>query len=72
MKKINTIVDIYNASDEPDDWVVQALDPDDDGGISTTIFSGSYAESRAKEYAELKYAGFQRHAPYRQRYQYYQ
>lgn len=39
----------------PPSWVIEAVNSDQDGGIDTTLFSGPFAEPRAREYALWKY-----------------
>ena len=36
----------------PEAWRVEELDADDDGGIALAIFTGPFAEERARKYAE--------------------
>jgi hypothetical protein len=37
----------------PQEWRVEEIDSDGDGGIDMAIFSGPHAEQRAKWFAEL-------------------
>ena len=37
---------------KPEEWRVEEIDSDGDGGIDMAIFSGPRAEERAKEYAD--------------------
>lgn len=36
----------------PEAWRVEEIDADGDGGVALAIFTGSFAEKRAHEYAE--------------------
>jgi hypothetical protein len=45
---------LYPHEDNSGDWVVEATNPSGEGQIYTTIFSGSSAESRAREYCDWK------------------
>ena len=36
----------------PEEWRVEEIDSDGDGGIDMAIFSGPHAEQRAEEFAE--------------------
>jgi hypothetical protein len=47
---------IYPHEDGSGDWVVEAINHEDDGQIYTTIFSGSDTEKRAREYFDWKEA----------------
>lgn len=51
---------IYPHEDQSGDWTVEAINLPGEGQIYTTIFSGSDAESRAREYYELKTQAQQR------------
>lgn len=42
--------DIYPHEDGSGDWVVQAINFENDGEIDTTVFSGSNTKRRAQEY----------------------
>ncbi len=42
--------EIYPHEDNSGDWVVEGVNFSGDGEIQTTIFSGTSAESRAKQY----------------------
>lgn len=47
---------IYQAPNvNPEQWNVEALNTDEDGGIDLTMFSGPFSEKRAREYAKLVY-----------------
>ena len=48
---------VYQGYLDDDDWVVEALDSQGDGGIYATVFSGPSAKERALEYAGEKYSG---------------
>lgn len=49
--------------DDPEEWIVSALDSSGDGGIYSTIFTGPLARDRAIEYAQEKYSGFELRKP---------
>lgn len=68
MKKLGAKAEVYKGDIDPSDWVVWALDPDDDGGMLVAIFSGPDAENRALEYAEAKFASVLLHKPDQQPY----
>ena len=51
-------VDVVERSGAPGAWGVEAIDMQGDGDCYLAVFSGRDAESRAREYASLKY-GFQ-------------
>jgi hypothetical protein len=61
--KLNMCAEVYVAGASLSDWVVRSFNPDEDGRISETIFSGPDAEVRALEYAAEKYVEFRRHVP---------
>ena len=63
MIKIAATADVYKASEDNGDWIVWASDPNGDGGILVTSFSGPDAEDRALEYAAAKYSALLRHDP---------
>ena len=63
MNRIAATAEVYRVCADLNDWVVWALHPDGDGGILETIFSGPDAESRALEYADLKFGAVLLHAP---------
>ena len=46
--------EIFPHEDNSGDWVVESVNIDGEGEISTTIFSGTSAESRAREYFAWK------------------
>ncbi len=48
MRDVNVVPD----KDHPQDWRVEDIDSDGDGGCSIAIFSGPYAEARAKRFAD--------------------
>jgi hypothetical protein len=48
---------VYKGYLSDDDWVVEAIDSQGDGGIYATVFAGPSAKERALEYAEEKYSG---------------
>jgi hypothetical protein len=56
VKRVAALATVYRDGDE---WVVESIDSDGDGGIYFTAFSGPRAERRALEYAQEKYSGFQ-------------
>ena len=68
MIKIAAIADVYKAHADTSDWIVWASDPDGDGNVFVSTFSGPDAEFRALEYAAEKYSGFLRHEPDQRRY----
>ena len=37
----------------PQEWRVEEIDSDSDGGCDVVIFTGPHAEQRAKQFAEL-------------------
>lgn len=43
---------VHNAASVPQTWQVEDLNSDGDGGIDVAVFSGPYAESRARRYAD--------------------
>lgn len=45
---------LYPHEDNSGDWVVESINLDGEGQIYTTIFSGSDAERRAREYYDMK------------------
>jgi hypothetical protein len=49
--------DIYVAPDQnhPEDWRVENLNADGDGGCEVAIFSGPRAEERARRFARGEY-----------------
>lgn len=57
LRRVAAFAIVYQGYLGADDWVVEALDSDGDGGIYTTVFSGPSAKERALEYAEEKYSG---------------
>jgi hypothetical protein len=42
----------HDGDARPQEWRVEEIDSDGDGGIDMAIFSGPHAEQRAKEFAE--------------------
>lgn len=43
---------VHNAASVPQTWQVEDLNSDGDGGIDVAVFSGPYAEARARRYAD--------------------
>ena len=44
--------EVVQATDCPDEWIVEAIDYDDEGKVLMTRFSGKLAHERAEEYAQ--------------------
>lgn len=63
MEKIEEEAVVYPCQACPGNWVVEAVDWLGDGGVFTTVFAGPDAESRAVEYAQMKFREFRQHAP---------
>jgi hypothetical protein len=57
LRRVAAFAIVYQGHLNDEDWVVEALDSDGDGGIYATVFSGPLAKERALEYAEEKYSG---------------
>ncbi|KKN82235.1 hypothetical protein LCGC14_0310480 [marine sediment metagenome] len=45
--------EIFPSDRSRDEWIVEAIDYDRDGQVYVTIFSGPWAEERAREYVSL-------------------
>ncbi|MEA2732402.1 MAG: hypothetical protein QOF70_6877 [Acetobacteraceae bacterium] len=58
VSRVAALATIYCGGDDPERWVVEAVDASGDGGIFTTLFLGPCAQERAREYAQEKYSGF--------------
>jgi len=56
LRRVASLATVY-PGEEPDEWIVSALDSSGDGGIYAAAFSGPLARERAIEYAREKYSG---------------
>ena len=45
---------VIQSEDNPEEWIVEAIDFESEGEIYTAIFGGWDAEKRAEEYANWK------------------
>ncbi len=48
-------VSVFRAGNTPEEWRVEVVNVDGDGGVSVTIFSGDNPEARARAYAKVQY-----------------
>jgi hypothetical protein len=62
MKALNIAAEVFVGNGDPNEWLVQAIEPGE-GRIFTATFSGPDAEARAMEYAAAKFLQFRRHDP---------
>lgn len=54
-RRIDSDIDVFEDRRSKGDWRVEYFD--DDGGCYVTIFSGPFAEKRARDYADALAAG---------------